>query len=370
MKKKQLTAGIIGAIFLLGLGGCNNDGGSGGGGNVGANEVNGKTFFQGESKTVFAGSTFEAFEWDALDKSGDYMDWEFDWVTTAKGSYNYNGEKKTVTATIGQIMWEDAQGRPALMNKTQAQNAVAASADAALTELKKQPLWVIAAIEMVDRGEINTWELGFEFDWFSGEDPETALIAWLKENENIIKPDADDMLSEAGISTHEQLFEFIIGMSMADYKKLARDQIGEAFNPRTFAYEFAQDGSILGQQVLPANKGTDELKGKTYADFSAFVQVEFAAGGNTYTIESYEETAGTYAYDSTRKTVWLKPVTKDGATMAEYWENVSWYDENQDKWSEGESNAAQTNSAFAVQECLYDPEEESLYSPDGRPRRL
>jgi hypothetical protein len=331
--------------------------------NVGENEVKGKIFYMDAyTKAVFSDSTFEASTWEVVDDTVGWEDSVYHWAISATGSYRYNSEEKTVTATVSQIMMKDAEGNPKLMNKSQAQNAVAEYVDAQLAWLWQMPLWMLP----IEFGVVNIWDLGFEFDYFGDERwggmdwdeaYDMALAEWLEENEDELKLMMEEELSGMGITTHEQAFEAMLEMSVADYKSYMRDQIGEAFNPQTFTYEFTEDGYMLGQQVLPANKGTDELKGQPFSNFDTYETVTFAASGLTYTTNAYEPVAGNYAYDSTKITVWLQPTTIGGKTMAEYCEDYpyGWSLWDEEKFaSEDEYKAAQTNEAFTVRDYFYD----------------
>jgi hypothetical protein len=373
----MLALALVFGMTLVGCGG-DDDSSGGGGGNVGLNEVNGKTYYTSYSKTVFGSSTFDTYELQTVDKDTG----EEELVLSAKGSYSYNSDKKTVTATVSQIMWEDAQGNPTFMTKTQAQNAIVTEVDSTIAEMKTQPLWLLAAIMMIDMGVLEPWDMGFEYDWETG-DYQTALESWVMENESTIKPMVDQMLSTVGITTHEQAFEFMIAMqtggeatTIAEYKTYLRGQIAENFNPRTFAYEITTDGALLGQQVY-TNKGTDELKGKTYTlpnmMWGGDTEYQFAASGNTYsfTEEDYDfdldeyidvVTSGFYSYDSNVKTVWFRPTVLRGKTRAEFYDNF----DADEYWGifkdedDAVKKASETNSYYSGDELTYDPENLTL----------
>jgi hypothetical protein len=107
MKRRQFTVGIFGValIFLLALGGCPDNGDDNKKDElkmerVGDDEVKGKTFYVGSSyKTVFsADGTFETYNIEA-----DYINETWEEVFSAKGSYGYNSETKTVTVAVPQV---------------------------------------------------------------------------------------------------------------------------------------------------------------------------------------------------------------------------------------------------------------------------
>jgi hypothetical protein len=130
------------------------------------------------------------------------------------------------------------------------------------------------------------------------------------------------------------------------------------FAPVVYIYEITKDGSLLAQQVFTANKGVDELKGETYLripDVGRHITFTFAETGNTFT-RSDSDTTGTYSFDSTGKTVFLRPTSVDGMTMAGYY---AAYDV-EDNWTQHTEpaviKAAVTNSVFAGSEMIYDPE--------------
>jgi hypothetical protein len=264
-KKQQCTVGVFGAalIFLLALSGCpgpDEDNG-GGDGNVGTNEVSGKTFYLSDSKTVFAADlTFEVYTWWTV----DYDTYEEDWELSAKGTYKYNSTAKTVTVTITHI-----------------------------------------------------------------------------------KTNHDDpmLVNGNGIT-------------------------------RIYTYEITSDGALLGQEAY-TNKGTDELKGKTYTltnmMFGDDTEYTFAATGNTYsfTSEEYDPaiddfvnvvTSGTYYYDSGDTRVWLRPTVLRGVTMAAFYNKYDadeYYGIYQDE-DDAVKKASETNTSFTSDSLAYDPEDLTL----------
>jgi hypothetical protein len=382
MKKKQMIVGIFGIllVFLLALGAC---GGGGGGGDdpdtVGTNEVAGKTFYMGDSqKTVFNSNlTFETFNWMTV----DFDTLEEDWVGSYKGSYGYNSETKTITPNVTQVAYENAEGNLVYMNQSQLENALIAEVDEEVTEMKKTQLWLIAAVLAINTGEIDIWDLGFDWDYES--DYDEAIVEWLKENETEAKPMAESGLAAAGITSHEDLYVMMATMymstgeditTMAEYKNYLKSQVAEAFNPRSYSYTITSDGALLGQ-VVYANKGSDELKGNKYTLASMFgwgdsTEYTFAANGNTYsyTTQSYDENwepidvviSGTYYYDATQKKVWLCPTTIGGKNMAQYYNAVDISDYMGPLTGNDNIKASETNSAFNTEELTYNSQSKTL----------
>jgi len=102
------------------------------------------------------------------------------------------------------------------------------------------------------------------------------------------------------------------------------------FGNKTKQYSFSTDNTTLFLgDVLPANKGINELSGQTYYGVTTNwddndnrittknwdVTYAFTASGYTYS--GYGETiTGSYSYDSSSKSVWLKEETKNGKNKA------------------------------------------------------
>jgi hypothetical protein len=355
--KKQFTVGIFGLalILLLALIGCDI-------GEeddelklekVGTNEVRDKTFYMGNLyKTVFnANLNFETLSWE----NGA-------WVLKENGSYGYNSETKTVTVFVNKIMWKDAQGKSTSMTESQAQNAAAAEIDAEIKEMKKQPLWLVAAVALFEAGDLDLDVYGFDHNAYDSTGGELYLIVFLQSHQTQIKPGIDARLSADNITTHDQLFDFMvktmfeddIGITtVAGYKNYLREQIASAFIPRAFEYNITGDGSLLGQEVLRAGKGTDHLKGNNYSyNGTAYT---FAATGNTYSFtQNGVNFTGAYTYDSTLTTVRLRPATIGGETITVYYNN-SPVSGTGIFSTVAEHKAALTNSTFHVEEFTYNP---------------
>jgi uncharacterized protein YjdB len=111
------------------------------------------------------------------------------------------------------------------------------------------------------------------------------------------------------------------------------------FPTRTFKYEISGN-FVLAQQIV-TNAGSDELKGKSYQTVPLAGQPRtyiFEETGNTYTQGT---TAGTYYYDETLKTVFLRPTTVAGKTMVENFTGTT-------------ASASATNSTYASLVFAYD----------------
>jgi hypothetical protein len=138
------------------------------------------------------------------------------------------------------------------------------------------------------------------------------------------------------------------------------------FVPKVYTYMVTTTGSLLAQQIS-TDKGTDELKGKTYIHFDLAdrpIEYTFSESGKTYsyTNRNRGEITGTYYFDSTTtpKTVRLSPTTVGGKTMAKYYAD---YDVT-DNWTQhskpADIKAAVTNDAFGGVEFEYYPETMTL----------
>jgi hypothetical protein len=155
------------------------------------------------------------------------------------------------------------------------------------------------------------------------------------------------------------------------------EELALMFPSPTYKYAITQDGSLLGQEIIP-NKGTDQLKGNTYTlspmfDFGDATEYNFAASGNTYsyTEQGYDEDwepidipiTGTYYYDSNGKIVWLAPASKDGVTMAAYYTAYDVDEYFGNHTDDAVKKASVTNYTFASQRLIYDPATKKLSQP-------
>jgi hypothetical protein len=104
--------------------------------------------------------------------------------------------------------------------------------------------------------------------------------------------------------------------------------VNEIFSQKTIGYSFSADGTALFlEEALPVNKGTNEFLGQTYygLTWTGYEKVKdndqkyvFTASGYTFTRNS-ETITGSYAYDSNRKLVWLRPSTINGQNRVTYY---------------------------------------------------
>jgi len=139
----------------------------------------------------------------------------------------------------------------------------------------------------------------------------------------------DGYLEIAGEDAFNEFFEEMGYSSVDDYLD---DLVNNAFKNTTYTYSFSADGAALFlEEVLPANKGTNELSGQTYNGITSSVRdtdkvYVFTAAGYTFTEDyggdsPYEE-EGVYAYDSSNsgeKRVWFRPTKVYDMTRAEFY---------------------------------------------------
>jgi hypothetical protein len=189
-------------------------------------------------------------------------------------------------------------------------------------------------------------EDGFLKQWLSdkGYNSDTLISKWKSDNPSRNTPDKyiDAIVKDMGFKTR------------AEYKAFGVDYyVNMVFSLTTYDYQITTDGTLLVQEKLPTNKGSNELQGKTFADsYDEDVTYTFASSGNTYIrTDGYQTITGTYAYDSSNinffgsgKMVWFKPEKIDGMTMLEYYEDCK-------DWAE--NAAGETNDAFSVKSDRY-----------------
>lgn len=339
-EKKNIFLGLLIAALLLLTTGCPTpvDGGNGGGvtlpQNSGTNEVIGKTLYLSDWRNIVFSATGTTFK--------QYYDDELD----SEGAYSYNSENKTITLAIEYVYWTGTK-----MNKTQIKNAAGAEFDKDIADLRAnfddQVLWM-ATSEITDSNDFwNDWyeagepqdEVAYLKSWLTqkGYNSATLIANWKNENPTMNTADKyiNAMLAEMGFN------------NLAAYKAYYLSSMyDEEFAPKTYDYQFATDNSLLVQEKLPANKGSNELSGKTFTStWSSDRSYTFTA--NTYTITEvwYDSLqtveTGTYAYDSTAKEVWLRPEKIYDKTMPQYY-TESYY-------SNAAEKAADTNSSFRAE---------------------
>ena len=290
MANKKFLLGILVMVLVFGMSvvGCDNgstggDNGDNGGQTLpaasGVNEVSGKTYYAGSEKIVFSatadGTTHGTYLIGAIlmpEENGDYelVNGKFKYTDIETGTYTWNKNAKTVTLKPEKIAFPDENGYGALEDKTARRKYLQAMADSYKEEIGEE-----------------------------------------KYNE---------YLSSEGFSNTAAFINYIIN---------------EMFSLKTNGYSFSDDGTALFlEEVLPANKGVNELSGQTYYEgilyYDEYTDEEkwekidnekyvFTASGYTFTSPKEGTITGSYAYDSNRKRVWLRPSTVDGKDRAAYY---------------------------------------------------
>ena len=370
MKNFAKFLGIIILTVVIGfsMAACDDgSGGSDGGGDnegvslpqsSGTNEVVGKTLYLSDwKKIVFAnsGTSFGVYEgdWD-----WDYDSDECDFILNGKGSYSYNSGNKTITLAIEQI-YEGlffgysfvilGYGEKKWMNKTQVKNESGKYFDALIARIRSNfddvILWEAAQ-------ELPIWDDYWDDYHDAGyPDDNTFLKQWLtQKGYNSISLISQWKSNNSSMNTPDKYIN--VGLASQGYKNLAEAKAGfvsllldEMFPLITYEYQFTTDNALLVQEKLPANKGSNELRGKSFTHTKDEISYTFAPNG-TYTAESdWFSQNGTYAYNSNTKEVWLKPEKIDGETMLEYYSS-SWEDNPDNK-------AMDTNRTFRIDRYNY-----------------
>lgn len=232
-------------------------------------------------------------------------------------------------------------------------------------------------------------------------DIETGTYTWNDEDQTVtLKPQkVNGNKTEAALRLEIQAYyntmrqimgetEFNQYLSSLGYSSLTafvNSEVNKAFSNKTKAYSFSGDETALFlEDILPANKGTNELSGETYYELSWYLEwdddaeedilkenedTKYVFDASCYTISSYDGSdyteieTGSYAYDSSLKRVWLKPSTKDGKTRAEYYDEESapsdHYFADDDAY-----RAAETNDRFRLWEQPYNSANKRIGSED------
>jgi len=295
--KKMRFLGILALTLIFGMvvvgcgdgdgNGGNNGNGNSGGQNLpaasGVNAVSGKTYFEWNEKTVFSATANGA-------ANGTYT----------KGSVERDDEENEVQDNNGKYKYINIETGTYTWNET-------------VKTVTLKP-------EKVAFNEYGTLE------------NETA---YRKSLQTML----DEMKAKNGEAWINQQLAAIGFSSIAAYLNYA---VNEAFSNKTSGYSFSADGTALFlEQVLPANKGTNQFSGQTYygmiwVDDENRVKDEnqkyvFTASGYTFTDAGriYGGTlytvTGAYAYDSSMKQVWLRPEKIDGKDRQEmYTEVTAW----------------------------------------------
>ena len=126
--------------------------------------------------------------------------------------------------------------------------------------------------------------------------------------------------------------EYVLLEGFSSITAFINYEVNEAFSNKTHGYSLSTDRTALFlEEPLPANKGVNELSGKTYYGYGFWGDVDvnkkfvFTASGYTFTRGDddtiYETITGSYAYDnnSNWKRVWLRPEKIDGTDKAAYY---------------------------------------------------
>ena len=314
MKRNYILLSLLALALIFGMAvvGCDDsstDDGGNGGQNLpaasGANAVSGKVYFEWSSKTVFSatadGAANGTYTKGRVERDGDRNEvldnnGKYKYINIETGTYTWNETAKTVTLKPEKVAFEGPNGIGALGNQT----AYRASIKSMLDNYK------------AENGE-----------------------AWINQQ-----------LAAMGFS------------SIAAYMNYT---VNEAFSNKTNGYSLSTDGTALFlEQVLPANKGTNQFSGQTYYGMvggdenrvkDENQKYVFTASGFTFTGYGRTET-GVYAYDSNIKQVWLKAEKINGKDRQEIhaeqpvWSGHGYADDNAYR-------AAQTNDQFGLRQNQY-----------------
>ena len=332
MANKKFLLGILVMVLVLGMSvvGCDNgstggDNGDNGGQTLpaasGVNEVNGKTYYAGSEKVVFSATadgatngTFSISEsvWDEENHDYELVNGKYKYIDSGTGTYTWNENAKTVTFKPEKIFG---------------------------SFVSKEATWID--------------ETAYRKYW-------QAML--------------DSAKKEMG---EKQFNEQLSSMGYSNATAYINYMVSEVFSLITESYSFSTDGRALFlEQALPANKGVNELSGQTYyygyrnynedTDEVIWDKYEnqkyvFTVSGYTYT-SRWETVTGSYAYDSNRKWIWLRPSTIDGKDRAAYYAEQTVDSENYfaDDYT---YRAAYTNSIFGNRSGSrrYDSKNKVLY---------
>jgi hypothetical protein len=321
MKKNGLFAAMLVMVLALGVVwvGCDSATDDGGGNSLvaseGANKVGGKTYIVGSTKTEFLATAADASSgrYKILNVKYSYdngypqlvlKEGKYTYEEIENGAYSWNETAETVTMSPEKIAWEQNNGYGALEDKTEYK----ASAQAEINRQKDQ----------------------------MGEEK------------------LNEALSNMGFSSIDEYIDYIVA---------------ELFANKTYNYAFSTDNAALFlDEVLPANKGTNELSGQTYNGVGwaeddkpikdTTQKYIFTPSDYTYTNteRSEDNSSGTYAYDSTRKAVWFKPSTAD--RQAQY--DALVVNDGGYYASIAEYKAAQINREYRIQQLNYDTVDKTI----------
>jgi hypothetical protein len=317
MKKNGLFAAMLVMVLALGVVwvGCDSATDDGGGNNLvaseGANKVGGKTYIERDEKIEFSATSEGASSGTykvltrkrAQDSSLILEGGKYAYEEIGNGAYSWNETAKTVTMSPERV----------------------------------------AALKPDGGG------------YYPGD--KAALRAWgqttLDEYKEQMGEEAlNQQLADMGFSSAAAYLDYMVATMFAN---------------KTHNYAFSTDNAALFlDEVLPINKGVNELSGQTYngvrwdEDDNPIKNTDetyvFTASTYTSTYYSEDNSSGTYAYDSTRKAVWLKPSTVDRQVQYDALtpNNVGYYADA------AEYKAAQINLEYRIQQLNYDTADKTI----------
>jgi hypothetical protein len=316
MKKKLFLMKMLALALAMGMAvvGCGGDDGSGEDENTlpaskGANALSGKTYVNWSNKIVFSATAEDATKGTYTKKSTVYDEEKSEYVLSS-GKYTY------VDIETGVYSWNETA-----KTVTLSPEKIAINDDDGYGSLLDKEAWKIA---------------------YRATAPANIT---------------DEYISQMTDGQYTTITAYI--NARAD----------ESFKSITNNYAFSTDGKALFlDQVLPANKGSNELSDQTYyGTTEAGVKDEkqmyaFKADGTciyTYTEYNYTQTY-IYAYDGSAKKVYLKaPTTDRDAAYTQASNNTSSAGNFADA---NEYNAAQVNGRFdsGIESYKYDTSEKIL----------
>jgi hypothetical protein len=277
---------------------------------VGTNEFLGETLYLDRwSKIVFDASE-TTFKYYMIDRYYYGDDYELD----NEGSYSYNSENKTITLAIEYVYWFGSK-----MNRTQAVNFYLKSFDDMIAKIKADLNTYLIEENLGYLLPEEFWDDYYDYD--GSKDWDEFAVDWMEENNFDINAAVSEYKTQNGLTDADsyinRLLDFNDYSNLNDYRGGCKTGIEKELALATYDYQFLNDGeSLLVQKKLPANKGTDELKGKDFTcEWRSLISYyTFSASDNTYTATDdwfytppkIVET-GTYAYDSVAKDVYLRP---------------------------------------------------------------
>ncbi|MDR2897418.1 MAG: hypothetical protein LBU99_01290 [Spirochaetaceae bacterium] len=262
----------------------------------GVNAVSGKTYYQADTRTVFSATAEGAVTgtYTVGQNDGDTdTNGKYVYEDIVKGSYTWNETAKTVTLTP--------------------------------TEINVQGSFITKSAYL------------------------TAMQEMLAETRAALEAMSQDELMEALGNTD-------IDAYMDVYTEQVEAMVDDTFAVKTAAYSFSTDNTALFLvQSLQANKGTNELAGKTYYDAAdENITFVFTADTYTYTDSANNRTiSGSYTYDSEAAMGIFRPETMSGMTRAQIYTEMpapgphSYADDNA-------YLAALINGQFAISYFYYD----------------